>query len=295
MAAPWVRRTAVLFGAGAAAGAVGVAVAGRRWHTETHRLLTELSGGASESARTVRLQNLAALPAPVQRYFRLVLREGQPYITRAVMTQQGEFRSKESGNPDSDWQPFTATQVFTTSPPGFVWDARITMSPAGTIWVRDGYVRGQASMLGAVLATIPVVRELDAPELREGALLRYLAEAVWIPTALLPESGVRWSEMDHSHARATLTDDSTVVSLEFEFAADGRVLSTFTPDRPRSDPRNKGRYTTAPWGGRYGQYQERDGMQVPTESEVYWIIAGREQPYYRGRNVSAKYEDRQGL
>jgi hypothetical protein len=36
-------------------------------------------------------------------------------------------------------------------------------------------------------------------------------------------------------------------------------------------------------------------MQVPTESEVYWIIAGREQPYYRGRNVSAKYEDRQGL
>jgi len=292
MASPWVRRSALGLGAAAAAGVIGVALATRRWHAETERLLKSLSGSATDMPGTVQLGKLTSLPAPVQRYFRLVLHEGQPYVNRVSLRQQGEFRSKESEDPEAGWQPFTATQVFTTTPPGFVWDARIAMAPAVAVWVRDGYARGHAAMLGAVLGSIPVVNEHDSPELRTGSLQRYLAEAVWFPTALLPESGITWSGMDDSHARATLMDGSTVVSLEFEFGPEGYIVSAFSPGRLRSDPANKGRYLTFPWGGRYRQYQKRDGMQVPTDSEVYWMVGGREQPYYRGRNLDAHYEYR---
>src|SRR3954447_3419152 len=280
MASSWVRWSALALGATIAAGLIGLALATRRWHAETQRLLASLSGSSTESRGTVHLDDLNSLSAPVQRYFRLVLRQGQAFVSRASVRQEGEFRTKESENPEAGWQPFTATQVFTTSPPGFVWDARISIAPAGAVWVRDAYARGQADMLGAVLGIIPVVNERDSPELRAGAAQRYLAEAVWFPTALLPESGITWTGMDDSHARATLTDGSTVVSLEFEFGPEGYIVSSFSPGRLRSDPANKGRYLTSPWGGRYRQYQKRGGMQVPTDSEVYWMVGGREQPYY---------------
>ena len=285
----WLRRSAVVLGAGAAAGTAGVAIAARRWTTETQRLLDVLSDSASGAPGSVDFTSLAALPPPVQRYFRTVLKEDQLFIAHAVIEQSGEFRSKEIHDPESGWRPFTAIQGFATWPPGFVWDARIRMGPLGAVWVRDSYLARRASMAAALLGTIPVVNQPDTPDLRAGALQRYLAESVWFPTALLPESGVRWTPIDDSHARASLTEGATTVSLDFEFGDDGRILSAYTPARRRADPENKGRYVTLPWGGRYHGYREQDGMLVPVESEVYWVVEGREQPYYRGRNDRIEY------
>jgi hypothetical protein len=288
----WLRRTAVVLGAGAAAGTAGVAIATRRWTAETERLLDVLSETAHGAPRIVDFESLAALPPPVQRYFRSVLKEAQTFIAEAVIQQSGDFRSKESDDPEAGWQPFTATQVFATWPPGFIWDARIRMGAVGAVWVRDSYLARRASMTGAIMGTIPVVNERDSPDLRAGALQRYLAESVWFPTALLPESGVRWSGIDDTHARAALTEGAITVSLDFEFGDDGRILSVYTQGRRRADPGNKGGYLTLPWGGRYRGYREREGMQVPSESEVYWIVEGWEQPYYRGRNDRVEYHFR---
>jgi hypothetical protein len=55
-------------------------------------------------------------------------------------------------------------------------------------------------------------------------------------------------------------------------------------------PGEKGRYAALPWGGRYSRYEQRGRMLVPLESEVYWVVDGREQPYYRGRNLGIDYE-----
>jgi hypothetical protein len=30
---------------------------------------------------------------------------------------------------------------------------------------------------------------------------------------------------------------------------------------------------------------------IPIESEVYWVVNGKEQPYYRARNLEIVYED----
>ena len=82
------------------------------------------------------------------------------------------------------------------------------------------------------------------------------------------------------------------MSLDFEFGPDGLILSCYSPNRQRADPATKGRYVGLPWGGRYRRYEEHGGMLVPVESEVYWIVNGREQPYYRGRNVLFNYRFR---
>ena len=285
----WLRRTAVALGAGAAAGTAAVAIATRRWTSETERLLDVLSESAPAAPQRVDFASLSAVPPPVQRYFRTVLKDGQPHIAEAIIEQSGEFRSKESDDPEAGWQPFSATQGFATWPHGFVWDARIRMGPVGAVWVRDSYLARRASMVGAIMGTIPVVNEPDTPDLRAGALQRYLAESVWFPTALLPESGIRWTAVDDSHARADLTEGATTVSLDFEFGDDGRILSAYTQGRRRADPQNKSRYRTLPWGGRYHRYEQQNGMLVPLESEVYWVVDGREQPYYRGKNLRIEY------
>jgi hypothetical protein len=281
----WLRRTASVLGVGSAAGALAVGVASRRWQASTERLTDELLRGATAPPGRVSFPALDSVPAPVRRYFGTVLRDGQPYVRSARLAQSGHFRSKESPDPEAGWQPFEATELFTAEPPGFVWDARLRMAPLASVWVRDGYVGGRAAMRVTMLGIVTVAKAADEPHLRSGALLRYLAESVWFPTALLPREGFVWSPMDDSHARATLTDRETSVSLEFEFGQAGEIVSCHAPGRQRSAPGELGGYQTLPWGGRYSRYEDRGGIRVPLESEVFWVVDGKEQPYYRGRIV----------
>jgi hypothetical protein len=286
----WLRRTVAAASVGTASGVLVTMAASRRWQAASDRQTGELERLAAGRREPVSFGSLTTLPDPVQRYFRLVLRDGQPRIRIARVRQSGTFRRRESPDPEADWSPFVATQRLSADPPGFVWDARIRMAPLVSVRVRDGYVGGHASMRGAVAGLVPVVNAADDAELRAGALQRYLAESVWLPTALLPGGGVTWTPVDGGVARATLADGETTVSLEFEFGPEGQIVAARTPGRRRAVPGRPGEYVIAPWGGRFDRYEERGGMRVPTESEAYWVIEGREQPYYRGRNVDQEFE-----
>ena len=283
------RKVIVILGGAAAAGTIAWLSASRHWIAESARLTRRVRESAVRPEDRVRLASLSSTPELVRRYFRIALREGAPFVRTARVVQMGEFRSKETDDVEAGWQAFEARQVFSAGPPGFVWDARISMAPVGRVWVRDGYVDGTASLRAALFGLIPVVSEADSPELRVGALQRYLAESVWFPSALLPSERLTWSEIDASHARATLKDGEVTASLDFEFGLGGEIVAVSTPSRPRAAGR--GRYTYLPWGGRYQRYEERGGMRVPLESEVYWVVGGKEQPYYRGRNIEIAYED----
>ena len=59
-------------------------------------------------------------------------------------------------------------------------------------------------MRARVLAVYPVVDARHSPELASGALMRYLGEAAWFPTRLVPGSGLTWTPVDDAHADATL-------------------------------------------------------------------------------------------
>ena len=288
----WLRRSAAIVGVTTMAGGLTIGAASRRWQRASERLMDRVARGATRRSEPISLSLLAPLPAPVRRYFRLVLRDGQSPIRAVRLTQEGTFRIQESADPAAGWQPFTATESFSADPPGFVWDARIRVAPLIDVRARDTYIEGRASMLGAVLGLLPVVGESDTEELREGALQRYLAESVWFPTALLPRPGLLWAEIDDAHARATLTDGGTTVSLDFAFAPAGEISETFSPGRLRAVPGEQGRYERQPWGGRYRHYEDRGGVRIPLEAEVYWVSRGREQPYYRGRIVRIDFDGR---
>jgi hypothetical protein len=254
------------------------------WNKNTSQLVEKLTAITQRGAEKVSFKNFEQLPVPVANYFRRVLKEGQSIIRSARLIQQGEFRTSEATD---RWSRFDAKEYFSTKPTGFVWDSSITMSPLMKIRIRDAYLEGRGSMKGKILSLVTVIDEHDKVELHAGALQRYLAEAVWLPTALLPDNGVKWSAIDSNRALATLSDSDTTVSLEFHFNDTGEITSVFTPGRYREV---KGRYELTPWAGHFRHYEERGGMLIPVEGEVEWQMQGGNFTYWKGRIVDAEYK-----
>lgn len=271
--------------AGVVAGGIGATLmyGDRRWRSETSAAVARLDHGTRASA-VYDPRELEGLPPPVARYFRAVLKPGLPLVTRASAEWSGEFRV---GAGDRTWRPFTATQVWVVRPSGFVWDATIRLAPAVPARVRDGFVARRGSMRGALYGLVPIVDAHDRTELDAGGLQRYLGEAAWFPTALLPSQGVTWTALTETSARATLTEGRTTVSLDFSFDGAGLPETIFTPARFREV---EGAFVATPWRARVGEYVERGGMLVPLEGEVEWVVDGQPLPYWRGRVTSLRFQ-----
>jgi hypothetical protein len=278
-----------------AAGAVGIGgllglfgLAEYRWRARTAELVGSLNEGDTTATQRVFIAaELEGLPAPAQRYFRTALREGQPVPHQARFCQKGQFLLR----PGQDgWRPFTATQHISCrhdrGTVGFVWDARIAVAPGLTVRVRDAFVDGVGFMQASMLGLIPLASVTGTPEIAAGALHRYLAEAAWCPTALLPSQGVVWAPLNEKSARATLQVGEVSVSLDFHFADDGLVQRVFTAARSRDVD---GTSVPTPWQGRFRDYARRSGMLVPLSGEVEWLLPHGPQLYWKGRITEAEY------
>jgi len=277
-----IRIAATVAGGVAALSAAAVAAGTLRWKRETARAVARLAGAApDEGAAVFTRDDLAGLPAPVARYFEFALAPGQPMIRRARVEHAGDFAMRPGA-----WVPFTSVQHVAVRPPGFVWDASIHMTPGPATRVRDGYLEGEGSTYGAVAGVVPVVRQRGSPELAAGALMRYLAEAPWFPTALLPREGVTWTPVDDGTARATLIDRGTTVSVDFRFGARGEIVALSALRYRDVD----GRGVLTPWAAEWSRYERVGGMMVPTEGEVAWLLPEGRHAYWRARVVRAEYE-----
>jgi hypothetical protein len=219
---------------------------------------------------------LAGLPAPVARYLRAVLREGQSLPRGVRLEWQGDFLVR----PPDGWGPFTATQAVATRPGGFVWDARMRMAPGVSVRVRDSFIEGRGSMRAKVLGLFTVVAVEGTPEIAVSALQRWLAEAVWYPAALVPGQGVEWMPLGDSSARATTRVAGVAASIDFHFGPDGLVERVYAAERGRDV---NGRSVPTPWEAHLAEWGERGGARVPLAGEVAWLLPEGRQVYWRGR------------
>ena len=235
-------------------------------NADTAGLVRQMESSARQENRTVDFTRLNKLPAPVQRYFKTVLTDGQPMIERAVLEQTGRLKITPE---TAEWSKFAADQTVSATTPGFVWDARVLIAPLIHVRVRDAYINSEASGKVSLMSLILMGKESSRPKLDSGALFRYLAEAVWYPTALLPESGVTWEGIDETRAIATLKDGENTVSLEFRFNDMGEVTGIYTQKRYGLFD---GAYEQHPWEGKFSHYEWHNGFKIPTQAEVGWHL-----------------------
>jgi hypothetical protein len=282
----WIKISAEVAGAAAAIAAATAAVGTLLWNRTTARSVKRLiSRSLAQAANRDKdgrsffsREHLALLPAPVTRYFEFALREGQPLIRTATLRQTGVLRTAA----DAAWSPFSAVEHFSVRPPGFVWGACCRMPPFVPMRIRDSYISCAGASEAKLAGVIPVGGQRGTPELASASLVRYLAEAAWVPTASLPGEGVTWAEVDHQNAPATLTDMQTTVSIDVHFGQDGGIERVSTM-RYRDV---SGDLVLTPWGGYFREYAPMGEMMIPMATEVQWGLPEGALSVWHGRIVT---------
>jgi hypothetical protein len=266
---------AVVMIAAAVVIALGRAAFDRRVANERSALLA--AAGTPEPA-IVTEADVARLPDPVGRWLRWSGVVGQPVPRSVRLTQEGRFRMGEGRS----WTPFTAEEVFTTDPPGFLWYTEMTMAPWVSVVGRDRYADGAGSIEMRLLGLVPVA-DASGPDLDRGALLRYLNETLWFPAAAVTRA-ITWEPIDPASARATISHAGVSAAAVFVFDEHGRPLDM------RADRYDMGRGAVAPWSTPLTAWGEFGGVWVPIAGRALWRYPDGDFPYVELRITDIAYE-----
>lgn len=202
------------------------------------------------------------LPEPIKRYMSYTGVVGKQWVDTVRLKQVGKFRL----GLDRPWMPMTAEQIYTTNPPGFVWNARFKIAGIPILRARDKYESGHGHMFGK-LAGIYTIFDTRGDELDQAAMVRYLSEMVWFPTAFLGKN-ISWQAIDDNSAEVTFSDIGKSVSGRLHFDAEGR-LTNFSTMRYREI---NGDFSLDPWSTPITGYGERAGLNLPVSGQAVWNL-----------------------
>jgi len=198
---------------------------------------------------------LEGLPDAVQRYFQRAIEPGTPRARTALIRMSGRLRIGR-------WLPFRGSEVLTPHR-GFVWWART----AGIISGSDRYVDGVGELEWKLVGLVRVMHASGGDVSRSTAA-RAAAEAVWLPTSLLPRFGVEWAALDADHIEARYAIDDQPMHVRYELTDEGHIRSVVF-DR-WGDPDSTGRWGRWPFGGEFTSHATFNGVTVPDEGRLGW-------------------------
>ena len=191
-----------------------------------------------------------------------------------AIRQAGEMWSAPGKKP----MVFTARQSISLSAPDFVW--RATFEPLGSMTVVDYHVGEGAGLEVRLGGMIPVARTVGSTAVTRGELMRYLAEIAWAPDAILMNKAIDWRVVDEKTLVAGSGKGPDRGEVALHLGTNGLVESMDAAARPAQEGQV---IVDRPWGGRFWDYQVRDGRTIPMQGEVYWVRDGKRFIYWRGR------------
>jgi hypothetical protein len=230
------------------------------------------------AGNTFRYAQLTGLPEPVQRYFKHVLKEGQPYISYARFTHDGQFKTDEK----KGWTDIIGEQYITTEKPGFIWKGTTSQFVA-----RDMYLSDKGRLIVTLFSLINIADGKGA-EYNQGELLRWLGESVLYPTNFLPSERLQWSAIDAQTAK--LTFDYNGLSLFFiaTFNEMGEITQLETK-------RPMGVAQLETWIIKAADYKELNAVMVPTVFEVLWRLEKGDLSYAKFNIKTIEYDQPEKL
>lgn len=161
---------------------------------------------------------LDGLPDPASRFLGRALPPGTPLAGLVEVTASGSIRL------GSDWWPFRSTQVLRAGI-GFVWRP-VVRRGAMRVSGADALTDGVGSMDFRIFGLIPVARA-SGPDTDRSAAGRLAAETVaWLPQALAPQAGARWTHVDDARASVAVPTPAGPIGVTIEVDDDGRLRST---------------------------------------------------------------------
>ena len=242
--------------------------------------ITSLMDNAQTVDGVFSSENINHLPEPVQRYLTRNIPEGYPLIDTVYLQQDGLMRQ----SPEADWSPFVAEQYFTTNPPAFIWIADMHMMPMLSVTARDKYTNGHGEMLISLQSTVPIANG-QGTNYDTGAFIRYMAEMMWLPTAMLHDY-IQWETVDDETAIAIAQVAEQNVRVTFHFNEQGDIDYIESHDRHMGDEAN-----ATPWYGYCSDYQTFYGVRIPTSVEVGWQPETGYYAWWRGNITDIEFNN----
>ena len=215
------------------------------------------------------------LPPVAQRYLLHAIEPGTPLARWVEIEMRGEIR------PAGEWMPFEAEQVLMPGR-GFIWKARAKKGFV-PLRVTDHYLAGGARVRVALFGLIPIVNA-SGPEVAKSAAGRLLGECVWLPSALLPQQGATWEEVDNFHARVTLGVDDLKTTLTLTVDGEGRLEEVVFP-RWRD---TEGDFV--PFGVAVEEERTFGGYTIPSKLRAgWWYGTDRYEEFFRATIEGATF------
>lgn len=177
---------------------------------------------------------LTGLPPPAQRLLGRALPSGVALSSTVELAMDGEI--KLGGR----WLAFTAAQLLKAGE-GSVWSPVVGGRLLRFIGA-DLLTGDDARMEFRLHGLVPVVRA-EGPDVRRSARGRLAGESVvWLPQALTPQLGARWTPVNDERAVVTLVADGVDVDVEVLVDGDGKLRRlgldrwNGSADPPRLEP-----------------------------------------------------------
>jgi len=143
----------------------------------------------------------------------------------------------------------------------------------------DYYMNGKGGMKG-VLAKLVTLFDQTGPEMDKACLITYLAEALFLPEALLKDF-ITFKQIDEHSIEATITNKGVTATGIFQFNDAYEMISFTTNDRGQISPNGTIEYT--PWEAQCENYKTySDGIKRPTVFRAVWKNKDADFVYFDG-------------
>ncbi|HDZ15602.1 hypothetical protein LCGC14_1068830 [marine sediment metagenome] len=219
------------------------------------------------------LTQLINLPEPVQRYFKHILKEGQPYISYVRMKHDGLFKMGVG----KSWMNIKGEQYATIAKPGFIWKGTTLMFVA-----RDMYISDKGRLIATLLSVYNVV-DAKGKKYNEGELLRWLGESILYPTNFLPSRRLQWLPIDSKSAKLTFQYAGLSLYFICSFNEIGELTEMQTKRYMDEDHLEI-------WVIKATNYQELNRIRVPTEFDVLWRLEQGDFSYAKFNITEIEYD-----
>lgn len=227
--------------------------------------------GASPPASVVTEQDIAHLPAPVQRYLRVTGAIGQPRIHHFRATWRGRIRA----GPDDPWMTFTAEQVNFIDRPAryFLMDAKRGGLPVGVLHV---FENASATMRVRLLSLFPLTDE-SGRDLDRAETVTLFNDLCLLAPAALIDPAIQWDTIDANSVRAYYTIADNTISAILLFNDVGELIDFVSDDRLAVSA--DGSFAPRRFSTPVQEYGSMGSRRVVTHGEGWWHSADGEFAY----------------
>lgn len=149
------------------------------------------------------------------------------------------------------------------------------------VTARDMYILNKGRLV-VTLFSLFKIADGQGEKYDQGELLRWLAESVWFPTNLLPNENLHWEPIDNHNAQLTFNHNNLTLSYLVTFNNIGEITQLQTK-------RYMGETNLETWIGKVSDYNELNGMVVPTKIEAIYRLEKGDYSYARFNVKTIEY------